>query len=151
MCSTSVGHPADINSELPRACSCIHRRSSRCGRASASLHHLFVIYTAANIGLVLQNSLAALLILRLLQSPGSSGTIPLSSGVVSNVAMASERGKLVGLVLPGSLFGPSIEPVIRGLLGQCLGWRAVFWFLVIFSGVVLVPFLIFFPEIGMYL
>ncbi|XHG02471.1 hypothetical protein AWENTII_005822 [Aspergillus wentii] len=106
----------------------------------------FTIYIAANIGLALQNSYAALFVLRCLQSAGSSTTIALSSGVVSDVATASERGSYMGLVTAGSLLGPSIGPVVGGLLAQYLGWRAIFWFLVIFSGAFIAPFLLFFPE-----
>jgi multidrug resistance protein len=106
----------------------------------------FTIYIAANIGLALQNNYAALFVLRCLQSAGSSTTIALSSGVVSDVATAAERGSYMGFVTAGSLLGPSVGPVIGGLLSQYLGWRAIFWFLVIFSGAFLVPFLVFFPE-----
>jgi MFS family permease len=108
----------------------------------------FAIYIAANVGLALQNSFAALFVLRCLQSSGSSGTIALSSGVVADVATASERGKWVGWVSAGFLLGPSIGPVVGGLLAQYLGWRAIFWFLVIFAAAFSVPFLIFFPETG---
>ncbi|KAJ5305282.1 uncharacterized protein N7443_004942 [Penicillium atrosanguineum] len=106
----------------------------------------FTIYIAANIGLALQNNYAALFVLRCLQSAGSSTTIALSSGVVSDVATASQRGSYMGLVTAGSLLGPSVGPVIGGLLAQYLGWRSIFWFLVIFSGAFMVPFLMFFPE-----
>lgn len=106
----------------------------------------FTIYIAANIGLALQSNYAALFVLRCLQSAGSSTTIALSSGVVSDVATASQRGSYMGFVTAGSLLGPSVGPVIGGLLSQYLGWRAIFWFLVIFSGAFMVPFLIFFPE-----
>ncbi|KAJ5273060.1 hypothetical protein N7478_008185 [Penicillium angulare] len=106
----------------------------------------FTLYTAANIGLALQDSYAALFVLRCLQSAGSSTTIALSSGVVSDVATVAERGSYMGFVTAGSLLGPSVGPVIGGLLAQYLGWRAIFWFLVIFSGAFMVPFLVFFPE-----
>ncbi|KAJ5814358.1 uncharacterized protein N7503_001108 [Penicillium pulvis] len=106
----------------------------------------FTIYIAANIGLALQNNYAALFVLRCLQSAGSSTTIALSSGVVSDVATVAERGSYMGFVTAGSLLGPSVGPVIGGLLAQYLGWRAIFWFLTIFAGAFLVPFLIFFPE-----
>ena len=42
----------------------------------------FVIFIGANIGLALQNSYAALFVLRCLQSTGSSGTVALGNGVV---------------------------------------------------------------------
>ncbi|KAJ5362939.1 hypothetical protein N7541_003783 [Penicillium brevicompactum] len=106
----------------------------------------FIIYIAANIGLALQSNYAALFVLRCLQSAGSSTTIALSSGVVSDVATASQRGSYMGFVTAGSLLGPSVGPVVGGLLAQYLGWRAIFWFLTIFAGAFLVPFLIFFPE-----
>ncbi|KGO76945.1 Kynureninase [Penicillium italicum] len=106
----------------------------------------FTIYIAANIGLALQNKYAALFVLRCLQSAGSSTTIALSSGVVADVATASQRGSYMGFVTAGSLMGPSVGPVIGGLLSQYLGWRAIFWFLTIFAATFMVPFLIFFPE-----
>lgn len=108
----------------------------------------FIIYMAANIGLALQNNYAALFVLRCLQSAGSSTTIALSSGVVSDISTAAQRGSFMGFVTAGSLLGPSVGPVIGGLLSQYLGWRAIFWFLVIFAGAFLVLFILFFPETG---
>ena len=108
----------------------------------------FVIYIAANVALALQNSYAALFVLRCLQSSGSSATICLSSGVVSDIATAAERGKYMGFVTVGALLGPSIGPVIGGVLAEFLGWRAIFWFLAIFALAFFVVFAVFFPETG---
>lgn len=55
----------------------------------------FTIYMAANLGLGLQNSYAALLVLRMLQSAGSSGTIALANGLVGDLVTSSERGQYV--------------------------------------------------------
>ncbi|KAL2406964.1 MFS-type transporter clz19 [Exophiala dermatitidis] len=106
----------------------------------------FIVYIAANIGLALQNSYAALFLLRCLQSSGSSATIAMCSAVVSDIATAAERGKYMGLTLGGSLLGPAIGPVIGGLLAEYLGWRAIFWFLVILGAAFFVIFGVFFPE-----
>lgn len=119
--------------------------ADKAGRRPAYLI-CFTIYIAANIGLALQSHYAALFVLRCLQSAGSSTTIALSSGVVADIATAAQRGSFMGFVTAGSLMGPSVGPVIGGLLSQYLGWRAIFWFLVIFSGAFLVPFVLFFPE-----
>ena len=108
----------------------------------------FVIYIAANIGLATQNSFAALLILRCLQSSGSSGTIALANGIVGDIATPSERGKYMAYVLSGAMIGPPIGPILGGVLSQFLGWRAIFWFLAIMAVVFLIPFLITFPETG---
>ncbi len=109
----------------------------------------FIIYIGANIGLALQNSYAALFVLRCIQSSGSSGTIAMASGVVSDVATASERGSYMGYTLAGSLVGPAIGPVLGGILSQFLGWRAIFWFLTILGSAFFIIFAIFFPETGM--
>ncbi|KAL4780075.1 major facilitator superfamily domain-containing protein [Aspergillus varians] len=119
--------------------------ADRAGRRPAYLV-CFLIYIAANIGLALQDNFAALFVLRCLQSAGSSTTIALSAGVVSDVAIAAERGSYMGFVTAGSLLGPAMGPIIGGLLSQFLGWRSIFWFLVIFAGTFLVPFVLFFPE-----
>lgn len=119
--------------------------ADRAGRRPAYLV-CFLVYIAANIGLALQDNFAALFVLRCVQSAGSSTTIALSAGVVSDIAIAAERGSYMGFVTAGSLLGPAMGPVIGGLLSQFLGWRSVFWFLTIFAGAFMVPFVLFFPE-----
>ncbi|KUJ16497.1 MFS general substrate transporter [Mollisia scopiformis] len=108
----------------------------------------FIIYMGANIGLALQNSYAALFILRCLQSTGSSGAIALGYGVVADVSTSSERGTYMGIVGAGTMMGPALGPVIGGILAQFLGWRSIFWFLVIFTGCFLVPYILTVPESG---
>ena len=108
----------------------------------------FVIYLAANIGLALQSSYIALFLLRCLQSTGSSATVALGSGVIVDIASSAERGTYMGFALVGLMVGPAIGPVLGGILSQFLGWRSIFWFLVIMSVAYLVPFVITFPETG---
>ncbi|KAL1638954.1 hypothetical protein SLS58_008412 [Diplodia intermedia] len=108
----------------------------------------FIIYIGACIGIALQDSYAALMVLRCLQSTGSSGMIALANGVVADVATVSERGTWLGWATGPMMIGPAAGPVIGGLLAQFLGWRAIFWFLVIMAGVYLVIFTITFPETG---
>ncbi|KAH8803275.1 major facilitator superfamily domain-containing protein [Xylogone sp. PMI_703] len=108
----------------------------------------FTVYLGANIGLALQNSYAALFILRCLQSTGSSGAIALGYGVVADISTSAERGKYVGILTMGTMMGPAIGPTIGGILAQFLGWRSIFWFLVIIAGLFLVPYALFVPETG---
>lgn len=108
----------------------------------------FTIYVGANIGLALQDSYAALFILRSLQSSGSSGAIALGYGVVADLSTSAERGKYMGIVGAGTMLGPAFGPVIGGILAQFLGWRSIFWFLVIVAGCFLVPFALTVPETG---
>ncbi|GAB7366778.1 hypothetical protein MBLNU230_g0731t1 [Neophaeotheca triangularis] len=108
----------------------------------------FAIYTGANIGLALCDSYAALLVLRCLQATGSSGTIALASGVVADVATSAERGIWMGWAQSGPMVAPAIAPVLGGIFAEFLGWRWIFWFLLILTAVFIIPFLITFPETG---
>ncbi|KAI1385401.1 MFS general substrate transporter [Hypoxylon trugodes] len=105
-----------------------------------------IIYLAANIGLASQNTFAALITLRCLQSCGSSATVALGSAVAADLATRAERGKYLGYAAMGITLGPALGPVIGGLIDQYLGWRSIFWFLAILSGVLFIILFIFLPE-----
>ncbi|KAL8946758.1 MAG: hypothetical protein Q9222_006886, partial [Ikaeria aurantiellina] len=108
----------------------------------------FVIYIGANIGLAVQNNYAALLVLRCLQSTGSSGTVALGNGVVADIATSGERGKYVGYVSFGAMAAPALAPVLGGILSTFLGWRSIFWCLTILAVIFLTVLVISFPETG---
>lgn len=82
----------------------------------------------------------------MVQSSGSSGTISLSNGVVSDVSTRSQRGKYIGIAALGSNLGPTLGPLIGGLLVHFQGWRAIFWFLDIYAVVMILTIAIFIPE-----
>ncbi|KAJ5318777.1 Major facilitator superfamily domain general substrate transporter [Penicillium brevicompactum] len=119
--------------------------ADRTGRRPAYII-CFVIYIASNIGLALQDSYTALIVLRCLQSSGISSSVALSAATVADVSTKQERGSMMGFVMAGNFMGPAIGPIIGGLLAQYLGWRSIFWFLTIASGVFLLPLLFFLPE-----
>lgn len=45
----------------------------------------------------------------------------------AHLAPASERGRVVGLVMTGLLSGILLSRVLSGLLGEVVGWRGVYW------------------------
>jgi multidrug resistance protein len=108
----------------------------------------FTLYVFSNIGLALQTNYAALLILRIFQSLGCSATVAIGYGIVADIATPDERGKILGLAMVATNLGPSLGPLIGGLLAQKAGWRWVFWFLVIFGGCYLLILLMVLPETG---
>lgn len=55
-----------------------------------------MIYAAANLGLAFTSNLPMLLVLRGAQAAGSAGTISISAGVISDIAMPGERGGFMG-------------------------------------------------------
>ena len=108
----------------------------------------FTIYSIANLALALQNSYVALLLLRMLQSAGSSGTVALAQGMVGDIITSAERGQYVAYASLATMLGPSLSPIIGGLIAGNLDWHWIFWFLFIFALAVAVPFLLFLPETG---
>jgi multidrug resistance protein len=106
----------------------------------------FIIYVAACTGLALQDSYSALLVLRCLQSVGTSSTVAISVSVAADVSTHAERGKYMGQVFSGTALGTAIGPALGGVLSHFLGWRSVFWFLAILVGVYVVVLLLLFPE-----
>ncbi|KAJ5698836.1 hypothetical protein N7462_000841 [Penicillium macrosclerotiorum] len=106
----------------------------------------FAIYISGNICLALQHWFSVLLLLRAVQSCGSSGTVALASAVTADIVTAAERGTYMGLASLSNILAPSLGPIAGGLLSQYLGWQAIFWFLAILSSVFFIPWLLFFPE-----
>ncbi|KAK6337728.1 hypothetical protein TWF696_001208 [Orbilia brochopaga] len=105
-----------------------------------------IIFVGACVGLALQKSLVALLLLRMLQSSGSSGTVAIGFGSVADISTSAERGKYVGLMSAFPLSSPALGPVIGGAIAERAGWRWIFWFLVIFSSAAAALMALGFPE-----
>jgi len=106
----------------------------------------FIIYLLANLGLGLQNSYAALLVLRCIQSAGSSGTIALANGLVGDTVTSEQRGQYIAFASLGGLLGPSVSPIIGGAISQSVDWHWIFWFLLISAAVFCIPLFLFLPE-----
>ncbi|KAF4628197.1 hypothetical protein G7Y89_g9955 [Cudoniella acicularis] len=106
----------------------------------------FVIYIVANIALALESNYVALLILRMVQSAGSSGTVALASAVVADVATSAERGLYISITSLTGILAPSLGPLLGGIISQYLGWKWIFWFLSILATSFFIPMLLFMPE-----
>ncbi len=89
---------------------------------------------------------ASILVFRFLA--GAFGSSPLSNagGVIADVFSAEQRGLGLALFASAPFMGPALGPIIGGFLGESLGWRAVFIFLTIFSGVIFLVGCVLMPE-----
>ncbi|KXJ87520.1 major facilitator superfamily domain-containing protein, partial [Microdochium bolleyi] len=106
----------------------------------------FTVYIAANIGCALAPNYTALLILRMLQSAGSSTTVALAQAVVADIVTSAERGRYVSYMSLPIMLAPALGPVLGGALAEYLGWRWTFWILTILCGVVAVAHVLSMPE-----
>ncbi|EYE90904.1 putative MFS multidrug transporter [Aspergillus ruber CBS 135680] len=119
--------------------------SDRKGRRPVLLMSL-IIYLGVNIGLACQNSFAALIILRCFQGFGSSGATVVSMATVADMVTRADRGKYMAYTSLGFTIGPALRPILGGILTKFLGWRSIFWFLVIFAGVMILIIMFFLRE-----
>lgn len=106
----------------------------------------FVVFLGACIGLAETKNFTTLIILRCLQSTGSASTIAIGSGVIGDITTRADRGSYMGVFQAGLLVPVAAGPVVGGALAGSLGWRAIFWFLTIYSAIFLVCLLLFLPE-----
>ncbi|KAI0549206.1 MFS general substrate transporter [Xylaria curta] len=105
----------------------------------------FLVFLGACVGLAETRNYATLIVLRSVQSAGSASTIAIGGAVIGDITTREERGGYMGVFQAGLLAPVAIGPVIGGGL-TTLGWRAIFWFLTIYSGVFLVLLILLLPE-----
>ncbi|WWC68835.1 uncharacterized protein I206_102770 [Kwoniella pini CBS 10737] len=106
----------------------------------------FLVFLSACIGLALSNHFYQLIILRCLQSTGSASTIAIGAGIIGDITTREERGGYMGVFQTGLLAPLAIGPILGGVFADTLGWRSIFWFLTIYSGVYLIVLTLFLPE-----
>lgn len=104
------------------------------------------IYAVSNIGLAVNDrSFAALATLRALQSLGASATYSIAFGVVADVCLPRNRGRMLGPIGMALNLGTCIGPIIGGCVAYFSGsYNWAFWALVIAA-------IILFSSVGMFL
>ncbi|KAH3678374.1 hypothetical protein WICMUC_001391 [Wickerhamomyces mucosus] len=105
-----------------------------------------LIFIGASIGIAVIKNYPALLVLRFIQSAGISPTISITSGLVGDFTQRHERGGYMGLLSGLALTGQGFGSLIGAGLIAGFDWRAIFWFLVIASSVVLSFIIFLLPE-----
>lgn len=106
-----------------------------------------LIYLAANISLANATTYAQLLGLRILQAFGGASTVTLVGGTIGDFSTRSTRGGLIGISTGISQLGNCFGPLIgSGIETQFNSWRAIFWALAIFAGIIFFTIFFFLPE-----
>ncbi|KAL4942932.1 hypothetical protein BDV06DRAFT_235104 [Aspergillus oleicola] len=103
-----------------------------------------VIFLGATIGSALSTNVGMFLAFRLLS--GCAGVTPLAlgGGSISDLLEPEQMGTAMAIWGLGSLIAPVFAPIAGGYLSEDVGWRWIFWVIVIPMGIltILFPFLI---------
>jgi MFS family permease len=111
----------------------------------------FVIYISACMGLALAQSYWTLFSLRMVQAIGIASMVAIMSGVVTDVTSRRNRGSFMGFASGFGMIGNVFGPLIGGGISGGMGWRVIFWFLVIVAGFILVVILVLLPETNRFI
>lgn len=76
----------------------------------------------------------------------SSSVMSVGAASLADIYEPHQRGTMMGIYYSAPLLGPALGPIIGGALTQGLGWRAVFWFLCIWGGIIFVAFAFLFKD-----
>lgn len=104
------------------------------------------VVTAFNIGAACANSMATLLICRLLGSIFGSSPLTNAGGTIADLFNAADRGVPVAIFAAGPFLGPVLGPIVGGFTGEYAGWRWVLGVMAIVSGAFWLLGLFLIPE-----
>lgn len=95
-----------------------------------------LIYTLFILGQALAHNYETLLITRFLAGVFAAAPLTNSTGVLVDIWDPARRGHAVAIFAACVYLGPVCGPVVGGFVGESsLGWRWVFWIVMILSGV----------------
>ncbi|KAK9447763.1 major facilitator superfamily domain-containing protein [Limtongia smithiae] len=107
------------------------------------------VFALANLGLALQETYAGLIVLRMVQSSGSSATVAIGAGTIADIYAQNVRGTYMGVFNALVMMAPAVAPVFGGLLSLSAdSWRASFWFLLAVAVALGIGLFVFMPETG---
>jgi multidrug resistance protein len=104
------------------------------------------LFTVGSAIVAISNTIGLLIGMRVVQAAVSSAVLAIGAATLADIYEPHQRGTMMGVYYSAPLLGPSIGAMLGGGLTQGLSWRAVFWFLVIWGGVILSAFFFLFKD-----
>ena len=89
------------------------------------------LYCAASLACALSTSIEMLIAARALQALGGAGGIVLARAIVRDLYSGARAGRELSLIGAVMALAPVLAPLIGGVLQTALGWRSVFFTLVV--------------------
>ncbi|KAJ7756182.1 vacuolar DHA amino acid exporter [Mycena metata] len=104
------------------------------------------IFTAGSAVVATSKTIQLVIIFRCVQATGSSAVMSIGAATLADIFDPVERGTKMGIYYIAPLLGPSLAPIMGGVLTTGFNWRAPFWFLTICSGLSCSLIFIFFKD-----
>ena len=106
--------------------------SDRFGRRRPFLAGL-ALYVVASLGCALAGSAESLVAWRFLQALGGCSSMVIVRAVVRDRCEAREAAKAFSMLILVMGVTPLLAPLLGGWMGVNLGWRSIFWFMLLFG------------------
>jgi len=97
-----------------------------------------VVFTFASLGCAIAGNVHTLWLWRALQGLSAGAGLVIGRAIVRDCFQGAEAQRLMSQITIVFGVAPAIAPVIGGALLNLLGWRSVFWMMMIFCAAVLV-------------
>ncbi|KAJ7670507.1 vacuolar DHA amino acid exporter [Mycena rosella] len=104
------------------------------------------IFTAGSVVVALSKTIELVIVFRCIQATGSSAVMAIGAATLADIFDPIERGTKLGFYYMAPLLGPSLAPIMGGVLTQGFSWRAPFWFLAVVSGLSCLSILVFLKD-----
>lgn len=95
-----------------------------------------LIFALCSGGAVFAQSMAILLLFRVVQGIGAAMIFSTNIAVLISVFSPDKRGKVLGYSIASTYIGLSAGPVVGGVLNHYLGWRSIFVLTFVISAIV---------------
>jgi DHA1 family bicyclomycin/chloramphenicol resistance-like MFS transporter len=110
--------------------------SDRFGRRPVVLAGL-TINMLASLAAIAATSIDALIATRVVQAAGAATGIVMGRAIIRDLYERDRAASMIGLVTTAMVIAPMVSPLIGGILDTLFGWRAIFLFIALMSGLVL--------------
>jgi len=119
--------------------------SDRFGRRPVVLAGL-ALNVAASLAAIAASSIGGLIGARVIQALGASSGIVIGRAIIRDLYERDRAAAVIGLVTTAMVIAPMISPLIGGILDTAFGWEAIFLFISMLSGAVLLWAVLALPE-----
>ncbi|KAJ7889930.1 vacuolar DHA amino acid exporter [Mycena olivaceomarginata] len=104
------------------------------------------ISTVGSVVVATSKTIMLVIIFRCIQATGSSAVMAIGAATLADIFDPVERGRKMGIYYMAPLLGPSLAPIMGGVLTTGFSWRAPFWFLAAVSGLSGILILLFLKD-----